>query len=85
MPASHERLRREANVHPSPRDAGLVLTLSVTAYDNGMLMLDGTPLNDHHTTDPAEAWLTAAMVISQKLRDFQRQAAKRQVAKGAGT
>jgi hypothetical protein len=46
---------------------------------------DGTPLNDPKADSPEAAWLTAVMVISQKLRDFEREVAKRQAAQEASS
>ncbi len=58
MPASLNRTR-EADGRPAHRrNKGLVLTMRLIAYDNGMLTLDGAPLNDHtRDHDRADAWL----------------------------
>jgi hypothetical protein len=83
MPATPERLRREMDIKSTPKDVGLTLTITLTAYDTGMLMVDGTPMVDHQKDDDAHAWLTAGMVLAQKIRDFQRVVAKRQMEKRA--
>jgi len=44
-PASIKRIRECWNVKPTPRDKGLTLTVKVTAYDNGMVEVDGIPIN----------------------------------------
>ena len=46
MPATLGRLRRTMDVKPTAKDKVLTLTLRLTAYDNGMIQLDGVPLND---------------------------------------
>jgi hypothetical protein len=43
MPASIRRIRDSWNVKPTARDKGLTLTIKVTAYDNGMVEVDGIP------------------------------------------
>ena len=65
------------DVSPTPKNKGLTLTLRLTAYDNGMIQLDGVPLNDHVNYDPATGWTAAAEVIAATVSEFQRQVAKR--------
>lgn len=43
MPGTLKRIRDEMDVKPTPRGKGLTLTLRVTAYDNGMIEVDGVP------------------------------------------
>lgn len=81
MPASPERLENEKNIKETPKNAGLTLTIEVTAYDKGLLQVDGTPLQGVSVSDP-EAWLEAGIVIAQKLQQLQREAAKRRAEKG---
>ncbi|GAA4490505.1 hypothetical protein GCM10023191_022770 [Actinoallomurus oryzae] len=78
MPASLNRIRETMNVKPTPRDKGLTLTFTLTAYDNGMLELDTVPLNDHKHDDDVTGWLAAAEVLTATLNEFHRQVAKRQ-------
>lgn len=85
MPASPERLQREKNIKETPKNAGLTLTITLTAYDNGLLELDTKPVGDHKADSDARRWMSVAMVISQKLRDFQHEAEKRQAEKGSGS
>ncbi|WP_344282103.1 hypothetical protein [Actinomadura napierensis] len=61
------------DVKPTPRDKGLTLTLRVTAYDNGMLELDGVPLHDHKKQSPVVGWLAVSEVISTTISEFHRQ------------
>jgi hypothetical protein len=42
-----------------------MLTMTVTAYDKGMVNVDGIPMSDGQ--DQAEAWLRAAMLQIQML------------------
>ncbi|GAA2166462.1 hypothetical protein GCM10009727_86050 [Actinomadura napierensis] len=73
MPAGLNRVRETMDVKPTPRDKGLTLTLRVTAYDNGMLELDGVPLHDHKKQSPVVGWLAVSEVISTTISEFHRQ------------
>jgi hypothetical protein len=77
MPAGLNRIRETMNVEPTARDKGLTLILKLTAYDNGMLELDGVPLNDHKKDDQVAGWLAAAEVLASTLNEFHRQVAAR--------
>ena len=68
MSASHERISREVEqaMRPTAGDSGLELTLTVTAYDKGMIQVDGVPM-------AGNGWLSAAEVVVQKLTELQRQ------------
>ncbi len=66
------------NVAPTPRDKGLVLNLRVVAYDNGMVEVDGIPINAAQSYDQALGWLTAAEVLVMTLNEFRAQAIRRQ-------
>jgi len=61
MSASHERISREVEqaMRPTAGD-------SVTAYDKGMIQVDGVPM-------AGNGWLSAAEVVVQKLTELQRQ------------
>lgn len=76
MGASIDRIRRGMKVAPTPQDAGLTLTLTVTAYDNGMLVLDGAPINEPRALE--SDWLGTLAVIASTLEEFRRQVAARQ-------
>ena len=60
MAASLETVRDKMKVAPTPEDKGLILTLTVTAYDNGVLSVDDRPVS---TIDPAHSWLSAHEVM----------------------
>ena len=62
MPASLKRIRESMTVQPTSRDKGLTLTVKVTAYDNGMVEVDGIPINMSPDYDPGGGWLGAADV-----------------------
>ncbi|GGJ81852.1 hypothetical protein GCM10010123_09550 [Pilimelia anulata] len=65
MPASLDR--SAMMVKPTARDKGLQLTLNVVAYDNGIIQVDGIPI------DAGEGWLGATEVIMTTLNEFHRQ------------
>jgi hypothetical protein len=68
MSASHEPIIREIEqaMRPTPGGAGLELTITITAYDKGMIQVDGVPM-------AGNGWLSAAEVVVQKLTEFRRQ------------
>lgn len=45
MPGTLKRIRNEMDVKPTPRDKGLTLMLRITAYDKGVIAVDGVPIN----------------------------------------
>ena len=77
MPGTLRRIRGEMDVKPTPRDKGLTLTLRITAYDNGMIEVDGVPINEAPAYDPGHGWLGAAETALLTLSEFRRQAEKR--------
>jgi len=85
MPAQLKRIRESMKVKPTPQDKGLTLTVTVTAYDNGMVQVDGIPINVEPHYDAGHGWLGAADVITTTLNEFrsQSEARKRQRRSGA--
>ena len=77
MPASIKRIRESWNVKPTARNKGLTLTLKITAYDNGMVEVDGIPINVEPQYDQGQGWLGAAEVITTTLNEFRKDAAAR--------
>lgn len=77
MPASIKRIRESWNVKPTARDKGLTLTLKVAAYDNGMVAVDGIPINVEPNYDQGHGWLGAADVITTTLNEFREDVAAR--------
>jgi hypothetical protein len=44
MPVTIDGVRKLLDVEPSPEDAGLTMTMRVTAYDNGIVTVNGQPM-----------------------------------------
>ena len=78
MPATLKRVRESMKVRPTARNKGLQLTLTITAYDNGMIAVDGIPTNVEPDYDPALGWLSAVETIGITLNEFRNQVATRQ-------
>ena len=78
MPATLKRIREEMNVRPTRGEKGLTLTIRVTAYDNGMVAVDGVPINESPSYEQGHGWLGAAETITITLSEFRRQAIARQ-------
>lgn len=74
MGATPPRIRKDWDVQRSPDDKGWVLTMKVTAYDSGMISVDGTPINKGRTGtfDPAHGWLGAADVGTSIINEFRK-------------
>jgi len=63
MPASLKRTRESMSVKPTAKNKGLTLTITVTAYDNGMVQVDGIPINNADSGyDQGDGWLGAGEV-----------------------
>jgi hypothetical protein len=80
MAASLETVRERMKVDPTPNDKGLILTLTVTAYDSGMVMVDGRPINGPGD-DPIIGWTGAYEVSAMAITEFYRQFQARQKSK----
>lgn len=74
MPASPDRLVRETDIRRTARDKGWRLTVTITAYDNGMIMVDDCPINEGPPYDAGHGWLGAAAITTQKIELLQRTA-----------
>jgi hypothetical protein len=72
MPAGLERIRKSMKVEPTAQDKGLTLTLTVTAYDKGMIEVDGIPM-----ATPESGWTDVAEVMMTTLNEFHTQVRKR--------
>ena len=81
MPASLEHIRGSMHVKPTAQNKGLQLTLTITAYDNGMVNVGDTPqgspalASDH---DPVSSWLSTVETVSMMLVEFRNQVRTRQ-------
>jgi hypothetical protein len=82
MPASLDRIRESMTVAPTARDKGLRLTLNLVAYDNGMIELDGIPINASPDYDGVDGWLGATEVAVTTISEFRRQVVRRRRAAG---
>jgi hypothetical protein len=69
MAASIERIRRSMKVEPTPQNRGLTLSLTIKAYDNDKVEVDGHLMAGSET----EQWLAAAEVAAITLTEFRRQ------------
>jgi hypothetical protein len=85
VPASIKRIRESWNVKPTARDKGLTLTLKVTAYDNGMVEVDGIPINVEPKYDQGQGWLGAADVITTTLNEFRKESETRKKQRRSGS
>jgi hypothetical protein len=85
VPATLDRIRKSMTVEPTPNDKGLRLTLQLVAYDNGMVQLDGIPLNTSPDYDAAEGWLSAVEVAVATINEFRRQVEARRRAASEAT
>ena len=70
MPASLERIRRVMKVDPTPQGRGFALTMRIVARDNGMVEVDGIPINAGPPYDETDGWLGTADVMTTTLREF---------------
>jgi hypothetical protein len=75
MPASLETIRDKMNVEQTPDNKGLTLNLTVSAYDSGMVSINGRPVQ---RPDRTASWLYANEVIGIYLAEFYQQFAQRQ-------
>ncbi len=85
MPGGLDRIRKTMKVTPTPRDKGLELDLRVVAYDNGMVEVDGVPVNDGPPFDQGEGWLGAVEIAVSTLNELRRQAETRKKSHAAGS
>jgi xanthine dehydrogenase molybdopterin-binding subunit B len=68
----------ETEITPTPKNKGLMMTITVKAYDTGMIEVDGRPINDvEGGYDQGIGWLGAAETVLLKLGELRKQAAKR--------
>jgi hypothetical protein len=57
---------------------GPTLAIRVTAYDNGMVAVDGIPINESPSSEQGHSWLGVAETLTITLSEFRRQAIARQ-------
>jgi hypothetical protein len=78
MPASLKRIRNEMKVSPTAQNKGLKLTMTVVAYDNEKIEVDGVLMSS-----PESGWTDAAEVMMTTLNEFHTQVRKRRQAASA--
>jgi len=79
MPATLPRTRRNVTENTRELRKSLELTITVKAYDNGMVEVFGEPVNtSDEGYDQGHGWLGAAEYITLALGEFRRQAVTRQ-------
>ena len=83
MPGRLERFRKNMSVKPTPRDKGLTLTIEVTAYDNGMIQVDGVPINESPDYEAGHGWMGGTEMVVSTMSEFRRQVEKRRIQKQA--
>lgn len=74
------KVREAADIRPTPLDAGLTLTFTVSAYDTGMITA-GRPLNhrgEDGEYDQAEGYAAAMAFFAEQLLELNRQSRERQ-------
>ncbi len=85
MPGSLDRIRKSMAVAPTAEDKGVTLTVRVTAYDNGMIQVDGIPINESPDYDQGQGWMDASEIVVSTLSEFRRQAVKRRKQRAGNT
>lgn len=84
MPASLKAIREAMTVAPTAKNKGLKLTITVTAYDNGVVEVNGVPmLGTPGSPDQAGGWLAAVSWVASTVTEFHRMVAKRQASPNA--
>jgi prevent-host-death family protein len=76
MTPTLKSFREEADIRPTPEDRGLQLTVTITAYDKGLIQVSRK--TGHRVIDAKDGWLGVAEYITLQLRELQRQSAARQ-------
>ena len=61
----------EADIEPTPLDAGLTLTIRITAYDSGVIQVDGRPVD--------AGYVGALNLLGQKVEMLAREASPRRM------
>ena len=77
MAGSIKRVRETMEIKPTQRNKGLQTTLRVVAYDNGMIEVNGVPINAAPAYDQGVGWLGAHVIIGQHMEELQKQSSKR--------
>jgi hypothetical protein len=67
-----QSIRDRMNVRPTPDDKGLIFTIEVRAYDNGLVTVNGRPTHGQRESRRALAWVGAVKLIAEHLVEFQK-------------
>jgi hypothetical protein len=85
MPASLEKVRSVMNVKPTSQGKGLTLTITVDAYDNLLLRVDGVPMTGMPIRGTeAAGWRDVTTTVMVTLEEFGRQVDARRAARENG-
>lgn len=76
MAASRESTREHMTIERTPEDMGLILTIKVHAYDNGLLKVDGRPVRRE------DDWIGVGDLTALTLTTFHEEVGKRLAGKG---
>ena len=68
MPGTIKRIRGEMDVRPTPRDKRPHLDDPGHRLCNGMIAVDGVPINQAPTYDPGHGWLGAVVILPGQYR-----------------
>lgn len=71
---SLESIRREVRIIPAPQNKGLTLTVTVTAYDSGMICVGGRHMMNRNGD---QGWLAAAGHVIELMKELHLRAAER--------
>lgn len=78
MPATLARIRKNVDANMRVLGKSIELTITVKAYDNGMVEVFGEPINNSKDGyDAGQGWLGAAEYITSALCEFRHQAVAR--------
>jgi hypothetical protein len=81
MPVTTNGVRTLLRVAPTPKDKGLTATFEVTAYDNGLVTLNGRPMGRKQPLPEAEAaigLLASVESVAAQMSEFYRLVQERQ-------
>jgi hypothetical protein len=81
MATSIKNVREKMDVKPTKDDKGLICTLRITAYDNGMICVDDRAINS--PADRTLGWVGAYDVIGTVLTEFYQQVKRRKTHRAA--
>lgn len=78
MPVSKKWLSENAPVRPTPKGAGVQLDLHITAMDNGIVTINGTPINGNARLAGGGGWTGLNLAVAQVIDQLRTAHDKRQ-------